>query len=1529
MNDQNNMNMQNMEQNDYYNNDSYYSNNNSGNYSDSNYEEKKSGGVWWKILLVVLILLIIILLLLKFCTGGSGNKSAAVKYQELTDKLCKASQTYISNNPSVIDSASIGSSAIIKFRTLADANLIEAQVKNPYYDGSLFKKGTQPQYYSMDNSVRVIVEGDGSYRCEIVDNANDVTAPELRLSGDAEITLAVGTEFEDPGYSATDDFDGDVTSKVVRSGSVDYSKAGTYTLTYTVQDSAGNVATKKRTIIYEEYANIEVTLGSILDGVTPMISLKGSNPYCMVLGSQYVEPGATATDNVDGNITNRISVTNKVTGNLMGAFRVVYKVEDSSGNQAIAYRAVIVTTSCPEEKPNNNNDDNGYAYVNNAPVITLLGKSSVTINKGDAYIDYGATAYDKEDGDITANIITDATGVNANVAGVYRVLYRVTDSGGKTSNASRTVTVKEPTSGNASVRFTGSKENITVTVGEGNDTYLDAPKAVNENGVPVAVSMRIEDYLTKKAVSAIDWNKTGKYRVIYTAIHGNGINKQTKSIIVTIVDGGDVEIGGKDEIEVPLRTERCELTEADLIRGGVTFATTTGGTPIVTIEYVDEDVSGIACLIGSYDVIVTAKVGNDNSVSKLIKVKVVDNGGSSEPISGAPSKVVITSNSANPADPYNAVGRWVGGAVTGIDVTFSATPAAGTSIGSFEYSKDCIDSDGTATLLTNTAGSLRWTIEGQNNVCIRAVNTDGVAGPWSNPVKLRLDLTGPKAEFTHTWKDGKDDWHNSESLTLTYKATETGSGLDHFEYTFDDVKVKKTEEIVTYNESTGKLTVHEKTEASRPQLYVYIRAVDKAGNKGEWTKNPAYANIDTVKPEVPVMTVTGNNSAMVKLTAAFTDGKSTRPSGFGKLIYTLNGGDEKTEPSKTITLTSKNKTNYDVRVWAVDKAGNRSNEYANETVTVTASTSVNGVEIRNGNKVVNGKSCGSLGVNGTLKLTANAVAEIFSNELISKCMIEIENGEKGGTLSNISLSSNCVAFAQLVESATWASEDTNIATVKNGKVSGKKAGTTKITATIGDKTAFCNLTVSDSMITCAAGTYLPKGSKTCQTCPAGYYCPGGSYPENPSEDTGKKPCATGYTSAAGATKCTAKSVKVTFHKNDGTDATVSQRFTYGEKGNRFGYNTDGKPRWEQTKDFGKWGRSGYKLLGWSTDKKATAKQYAKYSDVSDNWINSHAPSIDLYAVWQKNGSSTPTTPTTPSTPTTTCKVANCEPAKCSGTKCTKCKDGYELGKADSKNEGVCVKKSGTCDYKTAGYGLVNGVCQQCKAGTFSPAGSSTCTICPQGTYSSAGAGKCSTCKAGYISGNGASKCVACKKGTYSSTAGAAKCTSCPSGMTTSIEGATSSVHCIKPSTTSSCPAGQYFSGGNCAKCPKGTYSKGGTVTSCTSCAAGTFSPYAGAQSCNKCPAGTYSKAGSTSCTSCGLGTYSSSGASSCLKCPGGTYNNRTGASSCSKCNAGYYSTGGASWCTMCSANTYSSTGASKCTKCPAGKSSTMGSSVCR
>ena len=87
----------------------------------------------------------------------------------------------------------------------------------------------------------------------------DKKAPEITLNGDAEMTVEAGSEFSDPGYTATDNCDGDITDSVKVSGDkVDKDKAGKYTVTYEVSDSSGNKAKATRVVsVYDPAATAD------------------------------------------------------------------------------------------------------------------------------------------------------------------------------------------------------------------------------------------------------------------------------------------------------------------------------------------------------------------------------------------------------------------------------------------------------------------------------------------------------------------------------------------------------------------------------------------------------------------------------------------------------------------------------------------------------------------------------------------------------------------------------------------------------------------------------------------------------------------------------------------------------------------------------------------------------------------------------------------------------------------------------------------------------------------------------------------------------------------------------------------------------------------------------------------------------------------------------------------------------------------------------------------------------------------------
>ena len=79
-----------------------------------------------------------------------------------------------------------------------------------------------------------------------VGGTGDITPPVITLKGNQVESIIETNVYHDLGATAVDAVDGNVTVSV--SGSVDTTKVGQYTLTYTAQDSRNNVATETRTV---------------------------------------------------------------------------------------------------------------------------------------------------------------------------------------------------------------------------------------------------------------------------------------------------------------------------------------------------------------------------------------------------------------------------------------------------------------------------------------------------------------------------------------------------------------------------------------------------------------------------------------------------------------------------------------------------------------------------------------------------------------------------------------------------------------------------------------------------------------------------------------------------------------------------------------------------------------------------------------------------------------------------------------------------------------------------------------------------------------------------------------------------------------------------------------------------------------------------------------------------------------------------------------------------------------------------------
>ena len=151
----------------------------------------------------------------------------------------------------------------------------------------------------------------------------DTQKPTITLTGSPDTFTLPGQEYEEEGFAAWDDYDGDITDRVVRAVSETE-------VVYTVSDSSGNSVEVRREIVYN-------------DPVAPVLTLSGDTKITVPAGGSFKEPGFTATDNCDGDITDRVKVTGGIDPYLPGTYTISYSVEDSYGNTATASRTVTVS----------------------------------------------------------------------------------------------------------------------------------------------------------------------------------------------------------------------------------------------------------------------------------------------------------------------------------------------------------------------------------------------------------------------------------------------------------------------------------------------------------------------------------------------------------------------------------------------------------------------------------------------------------------------------------------------------------------------------------------------------------------------------------------------------------------------------------------------------------------------------------------------------------------------------------------------------------------------------------------------------------------------------------------------------------------------------------------------------------------------------------------------------------------------------------------------------------------------------------
>ena len=191
-----------------------------------------------------------------------------------------------------------------------------------------------------------------------------------------------------------------------------------YRNTSTVSAGGGTVSSAGTTRLNSGSIEGSFSPLTVPDTMAPAITVLGDNPLTLAIGATFNDPGATALDDVDGDVD--VTAAGEVNTEVPGSYVIAYTAADAAGNTATATRTVNVVDVT-------------------APVISVAGDNPLYLPVGAAFAEPGASAFDAIDGSV--GVLTGGT-VDTTTRGTYTLTYTATDAAGNEATATRTVIMR-------------------------------------------------------------------------------------------------------------------------------------------------------------------------------------------------------------------------------------------------------------------------------------------------------------------------------------------------------------------------------------------------------------------------------------------------------------------------------------------------------------------------------------------------------------------------------------------------------------------------------------------------------------------------------------------------------------------------------------------------------------------------------------------------------------------------------------------------------------------------------------------------------------------------------------------------------------------------------------------------------------------------------------------------------------------------------------------------------------------------------
>ncbi len=237
-----------------------------------------------------------------------------------------------------------------KIKETSDYNIISKSYANDLLNDGYKINGK--------NTYKRVFKIKGSCK-QVMNYYKDVHDPKyslFTLNGSNNEVIEYGNNYVDPYVKGK--INGKDSKDVEIRSNYNGNKIGSYVISYSLK-------------IDKYYTKRLYRLINVVDTVKPELVLSGKSTITLDYGQKYSEPGFSATDNYDGEITNNVKVNNKVNETKPGVYKITYSVSDLSKNKVSAHRTVIINkknSAVSKIRPDIIQKD-GITYVNGIIIV--------------------------------------------------------------------------------------------------------------------------------------------------------------------------------------------------------------------------------------------------------------------------------------------------------------------------------------------------------------------------------------------------------------------------------------------------------------------------------------------------------------------------------------------------------------------------------------------------------------------------------------------------------------------------------------------------------------------------------------------------------------------------------------------------------------------------------------------------------------------------------------------------------------------------------------------------------------------------------------------------------------------------------------------------------------------------------------------------------------------------------------------------------------------------------------------------------